>query len=155
MTPLLVILIMLYLSYPKGDTLYYLMRWMQLHQINLGILQSSMLCLMCQIQYQLLQSLVDLHTWGELLLIQIMSMGQGTLQRLLLTLSRLVLGDIWLRTNWVAPSSVHPKIGLFQEDFPSKLSLILPVQWVIIHNLRMKSFSNCWPTLLRKGESNI
>ena len=61
MTPLLVILISLHLSHLKGDALYNLMGLMQLLQIILRSLLSSMLCLPCQIQYQLHQSLGSLH----------------------------------------------------------------------------------------------
>ena len=61
MTPLLVILISLHLSHLKGDMLYNLTGLMKLLQITLRSLLSSMLCLPCQIQYQLHQSLAGLH----------------------------------------------------------------------------------------------
>ena len=68
-----------------------------------------------------------------------MSMGKGTLQRFLMTLSGLILGDVWLRTNWVAPEGIPRQIPQCQETFLSILSLILQVLRVIIRILqRMK-----------------
>ena len=139
MTPLLVILISLHLSHLKEDTLYNLTGLMQLLQIILRSLLSSMLCLLCQIQYQLNQSLNSLHDWRKLLLILTMSIGKGTLQKFLMTLHGLVLGDIWLRTNQVAPGGIPHQIGQCQGAFLSNLSLILQVLRVIIRILqRMK-----------------
>ena len=63
-------------------------------------------------------------------------MGKGTLQRFLVTLSRLVLGDVWLRANWVAPKGIPCQISQCQGTFLSILSLILQVLRVIIRILQ-------------------